>query len=256
MTEIITNNGNFLDLNLSNAELLLDEYLAPFSPSKEDNSRIKVDCNRVIAELSPHDWWLITERAFLASCSSSWGWGVKRHPAVKISPNIYEDGIGQSDPLEELGKEFIVEGLKKAIEAKNSGTPQVAAELAVIVVELYNTYTDGWGVDETVIKRLRAFREKARSYQFCQTGYTTQQCQDNHAIVLADPKAVVDFFKYTHSDMYCYGVAQGPIYYVDQDTIVGDPINQIWHAMRKPMKAGEIVWAESAKDLECEYAIG
>jgi len=211
--------------------LLADEtQVYAFLPSKNEYGQ---------DSLIPH---LIAERAFLASCSSSWGWGLRRYPNCPVSymdiKNIVPSGA--CDPFEEWTHAELRDGILRTKKRIETGIPQSAGIFGIVVIDLYAAYGDGWQITDEFFRRLKVFREHTWSHRFNQRGYQVVSRVDDHVVLILPPEPH-QYDKYLLASLkelnkavggITLGVSVSNLYFWRPKEIFSEAVNRLWLQMR------------------------
>lgn len=192
--------------------------------------------------------FLIAERFFAASCSSCWGWGLRRYPNCQVDESALrgaEPG-GMCDPFDEWTHDELRHGIELAKKRVETGFPQPAARFGIIVMDLHAAYGGGWQITDEFFRRLEVFREETSGCHFNQRGYEVLRRHDDHAVLILPDKPhdydkyLLDHLKELHRDAggICLGVSVGDVYFWKPDEIFSEAINRLWLEMKNMPSGG------------------
>ncbi len=228
--------------------------------TNSDENTIKMTETEIAVNLGEYgicpEWWLLIERSFLASCSSSWSWGCVRTPAVKVDTYEFETS-GMCDPFEDIYNHFKEKtenlyslALEKCQIRKTQNKINSAGRFLVLNIDLFNTFENGLKINETSLSRLDDFHILTGSYNLNQCGYEVISHNNDNVIMIVDTEDNLQYHRYLFDSLKCLnknvngitvGIAYGDIYYISRKNIVSEAINQNWLNMKKPLRSGDII---------------
>lgn len=223
--------------------------------SKKPDSQLLADESQVIALLKckgPYGGntiapFLIAERMFMASCSSSWSSGLHRYPNCQLNWHDIHDTApsGQCDPFEEWEISDLHRGLELAHKRIETGRPQPAGEFGFIIIDLYAAYGGGWQLTGEFWDRLALFRKMTSDCHLNQNGYEIVRQHDDHAVMILPPEAnkydqyLLKSLQELHEKVgICLGFSQGLLYYLNEREIFSEAINRLWLEMKNLPSGG------------------
>jgi len=226
--------------------------------SKTGDSRPAIHCdeNRVVAAISGRPYWaggkevrreyLVYERTFLASCSSSWSWGLERFPAYPWEGEVLHL-CGQSDILEEAGFDTILEGIRRAkLRDSREKHALPAIQCYVVTLDFPGMFEDNLKVTPDTMVSFSLTQKVIKSFN--QPGYAAVCPIGTTVIILAEEGTymqylrdrlvkylskgyAVDKYPTPSKDVVC-AISYGDVYYGLDRRLIGEPINRNWYHLQ------------------------
>lgn len=200
--------------------------------------------------------YLIYRRAFSASCSSCWSWGMGHYPACPATADTDQVCLGGAcDIFEEVKPEEIRAGIMLAQKRIKTGMPVSCGDIPVILLDMYGAYENGFKLTDSFFRKLAVFRKAAASCHLNQVGYQIISRADDHALMMlpTDPdtydKYVLGALVELHEKIsVVVGLACGSFYYWREDEIYSEAKNKLWASM-KNLPSGTIYIDVSGVEL-------
>jgi len=202
-----------------------------------ENKSIFGDESKIIALIPDGEHWsqpyVIFERSFTASCSSSWGWGLTRFPTYPWKGGFVWPG-GPADILHEIGYDKVAEGIDRAKNRMaDEANVQPAIQCYVVTINFPGLFPNKLKVDNTVMVRLEDLHQLAKGPKLNQKGYQVVDIVGNSIIMIAEDG---NYMQYLRDNLVKLGnnagavvaIAYGDVYYGQNGRPVGEPINRTW----------------------------